>query len=237
MKILNIEPQLKELICCEKCYACMKGQELGISSSLQHQSHNPYQVYLPKTIYYTQDILEWVKWLLGLPNIELKIYEWKQKLSTMPYVNDIQPEQAWKNLQLADCQEGNENCLCPTFSLFIYWCNPRDNEKAGKKELIGFLLLTCLNLPPKLCHKPDYSFLFGVIPGPNSPKILKPLLDQLLVLKDGVKIPTFSQPQGINIYVQLLPLIGDLVTIHKTLGVASHSGTHFSLGVLLNFQI
>ncbi|MBW0487646.1 hypothetical protein O181_027361, partial [Austropuccinia psidii MF-1] len=267
MKILNIEPQLKELICCEKCYSLyegantseyctyqpfpksticntplfsiktpfrsIKGQELGISSSSRYQSHNPYQVYLPKTIYYTQDMLEWVKWLLGLPNIELKIYEWQQQLSTMPYVNDIQQAQAWKNLQWADCQEGNENCLCLTFSLFIDCFNPRGNKQAGKQESMGLLLLTCLNLPPKLRHKPAYSFVFGVIPGPNSPNtitisnILKPLVDQLLVLKDGVKIPTFLQPQGINIYVQLLPLIGDLVAIHKTSGVASHSGTHF----------
>ncbi|MBW0554079.1 hypothetical protein O181_093794 [Austropuccinia psidii MF-1] len=151
----------------------------------------------------------------------------------MPCVNNIQQAQAWKNLKWANCQEGNENCLCLTFSLFIDWFNPRGNKQEGKQESMGFLLLTCLNLPPKLCHKPAYSFVFGVIPGPNSPNtimisnILKPLVDQLLVLKDGVKIPTFSQPQGINIYVQLLPLIGDLVTIHKTSGVASHSGTHF----------
>ncbi|MBW0535608.1 hypothetical protein O181_075323 [Austropuccinia psidii MF-1] len=98
---------------------------------------------------------------------------------------------------------------------------------------MGLLLLTCLNLPPKLCNKAAYSFVFGIIPGPNSPNtvtisnILRPLINQLLVLKDGVRIPTFSNPEGKYIYLQLLPLIGDLVAIHKTSGVASHSANYF----------
>ncbi|MBW0547979.1 hypothetical protein O181_087694 [Austropuccinia psidii MF-1] len=98
---------------------------------------------------------------------------------------------------------------------------------------MGLILLTCLNLPPKLRHKPAYSLVFGIIPGPNSPNtvmisnILKHLVAQLLELKDGVHIPMFLYPDGKYIYLQLLPLIGDLVAVHKASGVASHSANHF----------
>ncbi|MBW0518690.1 hypothetical protein O181_058405 [Austropuccinia psidii MF-1] len=60
-----------------------------------------------------------------------------------------------------------------------------------------------LNLPPKLLKKAAYSFVFGVITGPNSANtvtisnILRPLINQLLVLKDGVQITTFSKPEGV----------------------------------------
>ncbi|MBW0484909.1 hypothetical protein O181_024624 [Austropuccinia psidii MF-1] len=98
---------------------------------------------------------------------------------------------------------------------------------------MGLILLTCLNLPPKLHHKPAYSLVFGIIPGPNSPNtvtisnILKHLVAQLLELKDGVHIPTFLYPDGKYIYLQLLPLIGDLVAVHKASGVVSHLANHF----------
>ncbi|MBW0464799.1 hypothetical protein O181_004514 [Austropuccinia psidii MF-1] len=98
---------------------------------------------------------------------------------------------------------------------------------------MGLIFLTCLNLPPNLRHKPAYSLVFGIIPGPNLPNtdtisnILKHLVAQLLELKDGVHIPTFLYPDGKYIYLQLLPLIGDLVSVHKASVVESHSANHF----------
>ncbi|MBW0506103.1 hypothetical protein O181_045818 [Austropuccinia psidii MF-1] len=93
---------------------------------------------------------------------------------------------------------------------------------------MGLILLTGLSLPPKLRHKPAYSFVFRIIPGPNSPHtitiqhILNPLAYQLLKVHNGVNISTISRLQGRNVYLQLIPLIGDLVAVHKALGVASH---------------
>ncbi|MBW0484914.1 hypothetical protein O181_024629 [Austropuccinia psidii MF-1] len=132
-KILCIQPQLKQLICCESCYSLYKGantplyctyqpfpktpicntplfqvktpfsalqiQGLRLSSSSRYRSHNPSTIHYPRAIYYTQDILEWVKWLLGLPKFEIEITKWKNKLSTLPHVDDFQQAQEWKKLQ------------------------------------------------------------------------------------------------------------------------------------------
>ncbi|MBW0464804.1 hypothetical protein O181_004519 [Austropuccinia psidii MF-1] len=132
-KILCIQPQLKQLICCEACYSLYKGantpmyftyqpfpktpicntplfqvktpfsalqtQGLSLSSSSRYRSHNPSTIHYPRAIYHTQDILEWVKWLLGLPTIEIEITKWNNELATLPHVNDVQQAQAWKKLQ------------------------------------------------------------------------------------------------------------------------------------------
>ncbi|MBW0526491.1 hypothetical protein O181_066206 [Austropuccinia psidii MF-1] len=205
-------------------FSTIQTQGLTQSSSSRYKNNNPSIIHLLRTIYYTQDIVEWVEWLLGLPTIEAEIIKWQNEV---PKVNDVQQGEAWKNLQWKNHEEGQSSILCLTFALFIDLFNPRGNKQAGKQELMG------LNLPPKLRNKAAYSFVFGIIPGPNTPKtltisnILRPLINQLLVLKDGVKIPTFLNPEGKYIYLQLLPFIGDLVAIHKTSGFASHSANYF----------
>ncbi|MBW0567551.1 hypothetical protein O181_107266 [Austropuccinia psidii MF-1] len=67
------------------------------------------------------------------------------------------------------------------------------------------------------------------LPGPSSPdiitilNILKPLVDELLVMKNSCTVKTQLYPEGWDVYAQLLPLVGDHVAIHKTVGFGSHS--------------
>ncbi|MBW0511968.1 hypothetical protein O181_051683 [Austropuccinia psidii MF-1] len=125
------------------------------------------------------------------------------------------------------------NRLKLVFSFFADWFNPRGNMLSGKKESLGCLVLTCLNLPPFLYNKPAFNLLYVIIPGPNSPDIitishvLKPLVDELLVLKDSVTVKTSQNPEGKQVYVHLLPLIGDLVAIHEAVGFGSHLANQF----------
>ncbi|MBW0526525.1 hypothetical protein O181_066240 [Austropuccinia psidii MF-1] len=113
------------------------------------------------------------------------------------------------------------------------WFNPRGNKMSGKKESMGCVMLTCLNLPPTLQNKPAFSLLYRIIPGPNSPDVvtisnaLKPLVDELLVLKDGFNSNTYQHPKGRTVFVQLLPICGDLVAAHKVIGFGSHSAKQF----------
>ncbi|MBW0512292.1 hypothetical protein O181_052007 [Austropuccinia psidii MF-1] len=53
--------------------------------------------------------------------------------------------------------------------------------------------------------------------------LLKPLVDELLLLWDENKVLTSLHPEGWFVFTQLLPLVGDNVAIHKTVGFGSHS--------------
>ncbi|MBW0463124.1 hypothetical protein O181_002839 [Austropuccinia psidii MF-1] len=98
---------------------------------------------------------------------------------------------------------------------------------------MGVISLTYLNIPPSLRNKTVYSLVFCIIPGPDSPNtttishILKPLVDGLLDLQHGIMIPTFQEKDGHLIFVQILPLVGDFVAVHKTAGFLSHSAKQF----------
>ncbi|MBW0521073.1 hypothetical protein O181_060788 [Austropuccinia psidii MF-1] len=153
--------------------------------SLQYQSTNPTASHLPKSIYYVKYLVEWVQWLLLNTNIESLILEWKQQLLKIPHANDIQQAQEWKTFQWKNSDEDRYETPQHKISLFIDWLNPRGNKQAGKQESMVLILLTCLNLPPNLRHKPAHLFFFWIVPGPNFPrtitfsKILKPLVHKL----------------------------------------------------------
>ncbi|MBW0580338.1 hypothetical protein O181_120053 [Austropuccinia psidii MF-1] len=90
-----------------------------------------------------------------------------------------------------------------------------------------------LHLPPELRNKVAFTLLYAIIPGPNAPDIinisntLKPLVDEFLVIIKGLNVNTYKYPHGQKVVAQLLPLVGDLVAIHKAVGFGSHSETQF----------
>ncbi|MBW0517350.1 hypothetical protein O181_057065 [Austropuccinia psidii MF-1] len=140
---------------------------------------------------------------------------------------------AWKSLRWADSTSNEKKRLNLVFSLFIDWFNPHGNKLLGKQVSLGCLILTCLNLPPVLRTKPAFTLLYGILPGRNSPHIItisnsiKPFVDELLILKDGFTVNTNQEPQGRKVFVQPLPIIGDLVAIHKAVGFGSHLAKQF----------
>ncbi|MBW0483323.1 hypothetical protein O181_023038 [Austropuccinia psidii MF-1] len=195
--------------------------------------HQLSRINVPKCKYHVHQIRTWLQWLLDIESIEQEIEDWKNELSCKPHINDIQHSQAWKKLHWSTPLNNDDNPLCLVFSLFINWFNPRGNKQAGKQWSMGVISLTCLNLPPSLRNNPVYSLVFCIIPGPDSPNttiishILKPFVDELLDLQHGIMIPPFQKEEGRLIFVQILPLVGDVVAVHKTAGFVSHSVKQF----------
>ncbi|MBW0502407.1 hypothetical protein O181_042122 [Austropuccinia psidii MF-1] len=134
--------------------------------------------------------------------IEDSIETWKNELTTLKGTMDIQKSQAWKAFSWSNSDGTNQKELKLVLSLFISWINPQRNKMSGKQESMGCVMLTCLNLPPTLKNKPAFSLLYSIIPGPNSPNIimisnsLKPLVDEILVLKDGFNSNIYQHPKG-----------------------------------------
>ncbi|MBW0512446.1 hypothetical protein O181_052161 [Austropuccinia psidii MF-1] len=71
------------------------------------------------------------------------------------------------------------------------------------------------------------------LPGSHSPNIItisncmKLLVDELLVLKDGFEAFTAQNPLGQKIYLQILPICGDLLATHKAVGFGSPAASQF----------
>ncbi|MBW0482243.1 hypothetical protein O181_021958 [Austropuccinia psidii MF-1] len=126
----------------------------------------------PKRIYYSHHIATWTQWMLSLKGIEEEIENWQNKLENCLHTCDIQQSMAWKMLEWSELS----------------------NKLAGKQESLGCLVLTCLNLPPKYHKKLEFTLLYSIIPGPNSPDVvtisnlLKTLVDELLLLRDENKV-------------------------------------------------
>ncbi|MBW0507773.1 hypothetical protein O181_047488 [Austropuccinia psidii MF-1] len=146
---------------------------------------------------------------------------------------DVQQSTAWKKFTWAKSRPDDIELLNLVLSLFIVWFNPHRNKLSGKHKILGVILLNCLNIPPHLHDSSAFSIVYVIIPGPNAPTVIKIfnhmrfLIDELLLLRDGFKVPTSQHPLGCQVYLQLLPVCGDLLAIHKVVGFGLPSGLQF----------
>ncbi|KAG0141179.1 hypothetical protein CROQUDRAFT_686819 [Cronartium quercuum f. sp. fusiforme G11] len=181
----------------------------------------------------TQRLSSWLCWFLSKSTIEDEIQKWPKEVSqsTTHKIHNIQQSPAWKEITWPDSPSTGPALLNLIFSLFINWFNPQGNRKQGAQQSFGVLSLNCLNLPPSLQNLIQNTYIAGITPGPNGPDtitvshILKALIDNLLLLEQGVEMPTCQFPEGQLVCVKLLPLLGDVVGMHKVAGCASHFTT------------
>ncbi|MBW0517938.1 hypothetical protein O181_057653 [Austropuccinia psidii MF-1] len=184
----------------------------------------------PHTSFVSQSILSWIRWFILEPGVEESIDEWAAQVSSDSTggLHDVTQGDVWHDLF-----SNNKNQLQLGFSLFIDWFNPRGNKILGKQISMGIIALNCLNLPPRLRNQPKFTCLAGVIPAPKQPdmvtisNILLPLVNELLELNRGIKIPTPKYGGGRKIVVKLVNLIGDIVANHKVAGFKSHAARKF----------
>jgi hypothetical protein len=120
--------------------------------------------------------------------------------------------------------DGNIFIIAPEGELRLVWLilvdffNPLHNKIAGKSVSVGSIALTCLNLPPHLCHKPRNKFVFGLIPLPHKPKkeeinqFMCPVMDVLVsAWVDGIfLLHTPEQRKGLLVRCALAMLIVDM---------------------------
>ncbi|KNZ59799.1 hypothetical protein VP01_1660g11 [Puccinia sorghi] len=191
-------------------------------------------IHHPTCSFVTQKPAPWLKWFLNIPCIESAIQDWRKEVLNSPdnVTIDIQQGSAWKNFKW-DHDGQASNRLDLVFSLFVDWFNLRGNKLAGKQQLVGIILMNCMNLPPTMRSQLQYTFLAGMTPVPLSPSmttithLLKPLVDKVLSLSTPFTVSTHKYPAGRTVQVRLLPLIGDMGATHKVAGFDSHSATKF----------
>ncbi|MBW0499446.1 hypothetical protein O181_039161 [Austropuccinia psidii MF-1] len=113
----------------------------------------------PRSIFVRQRFTDLLKWFLGLPGVESAINEFRDKLSSNSCkLVDYNHSNAFhKSLSTNGKLNENSSSLQLNFSLFADWFNTLGNKISGKQVSLGVLALTCLNLPPTMQYKPQFT--------------------------------------------------------------------------------
>ncbi|KAG1387384.1 hypothetical protein G6F59_016429 [Rhizopus arrhizus] len=102
-------------------------------------------------------------------------------------------------------------------SLNVDWFQPSDVMHYS----CGGVYLTINNLPRSSRMKTSNIILVGMIPGPGEPtddhiqNFLRPMVDELIVLYNGVVISTYQCPNGVLVRVALMPVNCDKPAARK----------------------
>jgi hypothetical protein len=248
-KALGIEAEITRTVSCPKCFALYQVDNIpeicGWKQSprarpcaeplwTKRKTRNGAKA-VPRSLYSTQSMASWLQFFLqrqGIESLLAKSYTYQPRPGQK--MTSVWESPAWQSLASL-----GENAFAQrpgnlTFSLYIDWFNPLTNKIAGKQISCGAILLCCMNLPEELRYLPENVFFVGITPGPKSPdviqihQILRPMVDELRQLWDGIIIPTYEFPLGRLIrVVAVFPLIADLQAIRKASGFLAHSAHRF----------
>ncbi|KAG0152050.1 hypothetical protein CROQUDRAFT_694174, partial [Cronartium quercuum f. sp. fusiforme G11] len=227
IKMLSISPDLEKNICCPSCFSLYKPSDAPWTCTFKKSSRArdcSEELFELRTI-----------WFLLKATTEDEILKWSDELNSTdnPKIYDIQQSEAWNDITWPEDSLTKPKPLNLVFSLFIDWFNPRGNKKCGAQQSLGVLAFNCINLPPSLRNLLQNTCIAGITPGPNAPDmttishVLKEHVDDLLLLEEGISVVTSRYPQGQLVRMKLLPLLGDMVGMHKVAGFASHSATFY----------
>ncbi|CAD7063388.1 unnamed protein product [Tilletia caries] len=137
---------------------------------------------------------------------------------------------------LADIYDGTawdadgfmHNRLHLRLTLGVDWFTPHSFSNTASYT-IGAVSLRIENLPPSMRNRPEYMHVAAVLPGPRQTgeaglnAALKPLIDELRQLSEGVHIHTPGYPLTRTLRAKLLMALGDTPARAKLAGFPSHS--------------
>lgn len=219
------------------CSAC---RSVYTSGSLHSRScgyvrfpHNPYRQAQPcgnalfagsslKPVleYPYNSITETLKKFFMRPSFEQQIEQWRRRSVDEDVMFDIYDGRVWNQLVDSNGQIFTSQPRSLMVSLNVDWFQPSDNMKHSS----GAIYLAINNLPRNTRMKFSNIVLAGVIPGPHEPNddqiqnFLKPLVDELLVLYNGVIMPTYENPNGELVRVALMSINCDMPAARKVAG-------------------
>ena len=201
---------------------------------------------VPRFKYETQDLKEWLGWLLSRPAIDEEVFKAFRK----PRKDRMEDMWDGRHLCRILLKRGerflpgpvDETRLAFSFSMDSF--NPFHMKEAKQTVLSTAIWLTLLNLPPHLRNRPENMFLAGVIPGPRKPSLsdvnhsIKLLVDILLELFDpGVWYSrTARHKQGCRVRAILVPVVSDMLAARQAGGFASATATFFCTLCSLKIQ-
>lgn len=190
------------------------GNPLFIGSTVKPALEYPYN-----------SILETLKKFFARPAFEFQIEQWRSRSVEEDVLYDIYDGRVWGQLADSNAQPFVNKERSLMVSLNVDWFQPSD----GMHYSCGGVYLTINNLPRSSRMKTSNIILVGMIPGPGEPtddqiqNFLRPMVDELIVLYDGVVIPTYQCPNGVLVRVALMSVNCDIPAARKVAGFMGQS--------------
>jgi hypothetical protein len=148
-------------------------------------------------------------------------------ISNSDFLGDIFDAELWRRFM---SYKGQPFLNAPgnlLIALNFDFFQPFDNSTYS----VGCIYATILNLPRSTRYKPENVMLLGVVPGPDEPELtingfLRPIVDDLLRLERGIRMPTALCPSGRLVRALLALVTADTPAGKKVCGYTAHSSTH-----------
>ena len=166
--------------------------------------------------------------ILSKPGFYQKCQEWKSRDVPNDLYADIYDGIVWK-------QFGMVNGVCffnqsdghIGLQFKIDWLQPFDRRSDVS---IGVIYMTVLNLPREIRYKRENCIVVGIIPNmdkePNLEHILGPLVKELQLLWEGVKLKTSMHSHGKYVRAALVNVACDVPATRKVLGFMTCNSRH-----------
>ena len=181
---------------------------------------------IPRKLYPYISIKNSLSRLCSRTDFLQKCEHWRGRTSSEEILTDIYDGAVWKAFQVVNdrpfLQLPNNLCL----KLNLDWFNPFKHVQYS----VGVLYLVVENLPRSERYKLENIIVVGTLPGPKEPKYinsyLKPLIDELLILWNGVILRNSSMFGITPIRCALTCITCDLPATRKLCGFKSFSSLH-----------
>lgn len=176
----------------------------------------------PKQMYCYNSLINFLKNKFAEPDFIMKCETWRQTTQLESDLSDVFSGQVWKDFLNVD---GVPFLSVPynfAFSLNVDWFQPYKRSMYSA----GAIYLSVLNLPRAERFTSENILLVGVIPGPHEPELtintfLKPLVEELLQLWDGVVMQT-QDKRLVLVRAALLCVACDVPAARKVCGFCGH---------------
>lgn len=191
--------------------------------------------FIPKKVYVYRSVKTSLSRLFQRNGFLTDIEHWRSRVPVQNVMSDVYDGNIWKELSNPGQFLSNPYSLC--LRLNIDWFRIYKHVNYS----VGLIYLVVDNLPRHKRFNIDNIIIVGCIPGPKEPKLtvnpfLKPLVDELLELWNGIFIKTESIFGITPVRCMLTSISADIPATRKLCGFFSHNARRGCSKCLKEFE-